>query len=189
MRRGRLAPISRSSTARLAMRCIRPRARHVTRASCRSRTAPREPAEATFREGGINCEMCHGPSLDHVERAEERRQSRGQRRDNPSQFSARLPAERYVAVCAQCHAQSAVHDAQAGGAVNYSATGDPFRTYLDRASVGLLAQGVLSRRPLPRDDVHQRSVCAIAVFSQRRTRRAGRATIRIRRMRRRIRTR
>ena len=27
-----------------------------------------EPAAAAFREGGINCEMCHGPSLDHVER-------------------------------------------------------------------------------------------------------------------------
>ncbi len=27
-----------------------------------------EPAAATFREGGVNCEMCHGPSRDHVER-------------------------------------------------------------------------------------------------------------------------
>lgn len=41
----------------------------------------------------------------------------------------RLSAERYVAVCAQCHAQSAVHDAQAGGAVNHSETGEPVRTY------------------------------------------------------------
>ncbi len=43
-------------------------ARRVTPVSCRSRRAPCEPAAATFREGGINCEMCHGPSLDHVER-------------------------------------------------------------------------------------------------------------------------
>lgn len=86
-----------------------------------------QPSAATFREGGINCEMCHGPSLDHVERLK----SGGKASANaatPVNFR-RLPAERYVAVCAQCHAQSAVHDAQAGGAVNYSEAGDPFRAY------------------------------------------------------------
>jgi predicted CXXCH cytochrome family protein len=84
------------------------------------------PSLATFREGGINCEMCHGPSRDHVEAM-----TGGAKRTvtaSPVRFRS-LAADQYVAVCAQCHAQSAVHDAQPGGAVNYSATGAPFRTY------------------------------------------------------------
>ncbi len=87
-----------------------------------------EPAAATFREGGINCEMCHGPSRDHVERLKNGGRPAAGGAITPTSFR-RLPAERYVAVCAQCHAQSAVHDAQAGGAVNYSASGEPFRAY------------------------------------------------------------
>ena len=86
------------------------------------------PAAATFREGGINCEMCHGPSLDHVERLKSGARPASGVAATPINFH-RLPAERYVAVCAQCHAQSAVHDAQAGGAVNYSETGGLYRTY------------------------------------------------------------
>ena len=87
-----------------------------------------EPAAATFREGGINCEMCHGPSRDHVERLKGGGASPSTPANSPIRFR-RLPAEQYVAVCAQCHAQSAVHDAQAGGAVNHSEIGEPFRTY------------------------------------------------------------
>ncbi len=86
------------------------------------------PADATYREGGINCEMCHGPSLDHVERLKGRRSAQLPASSSPISFR-RLPAEQYVAVCAQCHAQSAVHDAQPGGEVNYSQTGAPVRTY------------------------------------------------------------
>jgi predicted CXXCH cytochrome family protein len=87
-----------------------------------------EPAAATFREGGVNCEMCHGPSRDHVERLEGGITSASTAANAPISFR-RLPAQQYVAVCAQCHAQSAVHDAQAGGAVNHSEIGEPFRTY------------------------------------------------------------
>ena len=85
------------------------------------------PATAAFREPGINCEMCHGPSLDHVERLEGRATSTVAI-SSPISFR-RLSAARYVAVCAQCHAQSAVHDAQPGGAVNHSETGEAVRTY------------------------------------------------------------
>jgi predicted CXXCH cytochrome family protein len=87
------------------------------------------PADATFREGGINCEMCHGPSLDHVERLNAPAKA-GSRSGaaTPVSFRRLRPAQ-YVAVCAQCHAQSAVHDAQPGGAVNYSEDGAPVRTY------------------------------------------------------------
>ena len=86
------------------------------------------PGTATFREGGINCEMCHGPSLDHVERLKRGQHMAAAAAMTPVRFR-QLTADRYVAVCAQCHAQSAVHDAQPGGAVNYSETGDPVRAY------------------------------------------------------------
>ncbi|MCM3878515.1 MAG: hypothetical protein ND807_00255 [Vicinamibacterales bacterium] len=77
---------------------------------------------AEFREGGINCEMCHGPSLDHA------RSIKGAA--TPIRF-ARLTAEESTAICAQCHAQSAVHEALSGGAVNYSDGAGPFyRTYV-----------------------------------------------------------
>ena len=39
--------------------------------------------------------------------------------DLPLRFG-QLPADQYLAVCAQCHAQSAIHDADAAGNVNYS---------------------------------------------------------------------
>jgi hypothetical protein len=31
------------------------------------------PASATYHEGGINCEMCHGPSLSHIESIRQKR--------------------------------------------------------------------------------------------------------------------
>jgi predicted CXXCH cytochrome family protein len=88
-----------------------------------------QPGHATFREGGINCEMCHGPSLDHIERLKSgATASLGTAGATPVNFR-RLPPAQYAAVCAQCHAQSAVHDAQPGGAVNYSETGGLYRAY------------------------------------------------------------
>jgi predicted CXXCH cytochrome family protein len=73
--------------------------------------------------------MCHGASLDHVEQLRGRTIPRSSTvTQTPIRFSQLAP-DRYVAVCAQCHAQSAVHDAQPGGAVNFSATGAAFRTY------------------------------------------------------------
>jgi predicted CXXCH cytochrome family protein len=92
-----------------------------------SNTALR-PAEASFREGGINCEMCHGPSAEHAERMKRPVPAARPVHGDPIRFR-QLPPQQYVAVCAQCHAQTAVHDAQPGGAVNYSEAGAAFRTY------------------------------------------------------------
>jgi predicted CXXCH cytochrome family protein len=85
--------------------------------------------EATFREGGVNCEMCHGPSKAHVDA--KRAGSRVQREANepPVAFS-RLSAAESTAICAQCHSQSSIHDTTPEGAVNYSGSAAPFyRTY------------------------------------------------------------
>jgi predicted CXXCH cytochrome family protein len=85
-------------------------------------------AVPVFREAGINCEMCHGPSRPHVERMTRGNRTSTARADTPVDFT-RIAPEQSVAICAQCHAQSAVHEAAAGGAINYSARGAWYRTY------------------------------------------------------------
>lgn len=128
-----------------------------------------EPAAAVFREGGINCEMCHGPSLDHVERMKSGVKSSSGAADTPISFR-RVPAERYVAVCAQCHAQSAVHDAQPGGAVNHSEAGDPFRTY------SFELPSAFSRNALYRDGRFRATTFISEAFARSQCFRKGNAT-------------
>ena len=86
------------------------------------------PGAATFREPGINCEMCHGPSLSHVERMKSGFRTSRAAAEPPIDFK-RIAPEQSAAICAQCHAQSAVHGAETGGAVNYSEGGEWYRTY------------------------------------------------------------
>jgi predicted CXXCH cytochrome family protein len=86
------------------------------------------PDKVKFREGGIDCEMCHGPSQAHVDAMR-----RGGRPGPPAASGIRPPvdfkkisAEQSIAICAQCHKQSLAHDPDAGGAVNYSPAAAPF---------------------------------------------------------------
>jgi predicted CXXCH cytochrome family protein len=127
-----------------------------------------QPA-AAFREPGINCEMCHGPSLDHVERLKTGIKAASRAAATPVSFR-RLSADRYVAVCAQCHAQSAVHDAQAGGAVNYSETGEPFRTY------SLELPAAFSRKAFYRDGRYRATTFISEAFARTECFRKGDAT-------------
>jgi predicted CXXCH cytochrome family protein len=130
----------------------------------------RRPDSATFREAGINCEMCHGPSLDHVERIKRGSDALATAAAaTPIRFK-RLPAERYVAVCAQCHAQSAVHDAQASGAVNYSETGEPYRIY------ALELPSAFPRRAFYRDGRYRATTFISEAFQRSQCFRKGNAT-------------
>ncbi len=86
------------------------------------------PATAQFREGGIGCEMCHGPSQVHVE-AVRRGSHAGPGTTSGAQPPVdfrKIPAEQSVAICEQCHMQSLAHEPEAGGAVNYSLAASPF---------------------------------------------------------------
>jgi len=95
----------------------------------RKQTASAVKASALFHEGGINCEMCHGPSKDHVDAKRRNQELHKAPLDPPVRFSG-LTASQSVAICAQCHMQSAVHDAQSSGAVNFSELEGPFyRSY------------------------------------------------------------
>jgi len=85
-----------------------------------------------FNEGGINCEMCHGPGQQHIQVM-----SSGEAR--PASTTAGLvdfhaiSAGRYVSICGQCHAQSALRQPGPDGEMNYPSLGTDFPpVYLSR---------------------------------------------------------
>jgi predicted CXXCH cytochrome family protein len=131
--------------------------------------------KATFREGGINCEMCHGPSLDHVEamrgpKVRLERDTDGFESETPIRFR-QLPPAQYLKICAQCHAQSAVHDALPGGAVNYSEDSAPFY----RAYAAHLPSN-FSRKAFYRDGRYRATTFISEAFARSKCFRKGGAT-------------
>jgi predicted CXXCH cytochrome family protein len=90
---------------------------------------------AHFREGGINCEMCHGPSAAHVASIRAGKAVSKDPSAPPVDFK-RLAAAEYVAICAQCHMQSGERNPEPAGAMNYSESGPTFyRTLSSRPYV------------------------------------------------------
>ena len=75
-----------------------------------------------------------------------------------------------MAVCAQCHAQSAVHDAQPGGAVNYSEAGEPVRTY------AVELPSAFSRKAFYRDGRYRATTFISEAFARSQCFRKGNAT-------------
>jgi len=81
--------------------------------------------DVEFQEPGINCEMCHGPSAQHVlETAMTGYQSKPPD-VHPIGFYG-IDNRKFVAVCAQCHMQSAIRKPGASGELNYSVEGSFF---------------------------------------------------------------
>lgn len=97
-----------------------------------------------FREPGIGCEMCHGPSASHIAVISTGEVYRKDPLDAPVQFD-RLNNRDFVSICAQCHLQSNVHAASPTGELNYSSTGTFF---LRNASVPF---GEFSRKGFYKD--------------------------------------
>jgi predicted CXXCH cytochrome family protein len=78
-----------------------------------------------FKEPGINCEMCHGPSGDHVLEMSEDGYHAKAPIEPPVNFH-KIEARKSVAICAQCHMQSAVRNLGPGGELNYVSSGEFF---------------------------------------------------------------
>ncbi len=55
--------------------------------------------KTSFTESGINCEMCHGPGSRHVEKMKENPAAEDRLILNPK----KLPPQRQILVCVQCH--------------------------------------------------------------------------------------
>lgn len=76
---------------------------------------------ASFREPGVNCEMCHGPSAEHIAAVRSGKSKPGNAQDPPFRFRQLNHIEGTL-VCGQCHRQSAVRELGSGGEMNYSSS-------------------------------------------------------------------
>lgn len=83
------------------------------------------PENVVFREPGIGCEMCHGPSAAHVDMMANGKFHTKGPLDPPVDFK-RISNREFVSICAQCHMQSNVHLGSPQGELNYSSTGSFF---------------------------------------------------------------
>lgn len=83
------------------------------------------PDNIVFREPGIGCEMCHGPSAGHVAAMTHGKFQAMNPLDPPVDFN-RIRNREFVAICAQCHMQSNDHRGSPRGELNYSSTGTFF---------------------------------------------------------------
>jgi predicted CXXCH cytochrome family protein len=89
------------------------------------------PEALTFRESGVNCEMCHGPSAAHTAAMQAGESFRKPAGAAPVDFQ-RLGHEDYVSICGQCHMQSAVVDPGPQGELNFSGKQRPFTKQYSR---------------------------------------------------------
>lgn len=83
------------------------------------------PENMQFREAGIDCEMCHGPSARHVAAMNSGDEDKKTPLDPPVEFE-QISNRDFVAVCSQCHMQSAIRSPGPHGELNYSTTGSFF---------------------------------------------------------------
>lgn len=89
-------------------------------------SGPPDPNHFAFREPGINCEMCHGPTaafIAAIKKGEIDNKTKSPN-DPPIDF-ARVSNQAFVDICARCHMQSRVHSPSSDGELNYSSIG-PF---------------------------------------------------------------
>jgi predicted CXXCH cytochrome family protein len=78
-----------------------------------------------FNEPGINCEACHGPSEQHVLEMNEAGYTSKDPLAPPVDFHA-IDSRTSVAICAQCHMQSAIRTPGPNGELNYTSSREFF---------------------------------------------------------------
>ena len=78
-----------------------------------------------FREPGVDCEMCHGPSAQHVVDMTANEPYPKRAVDPPVNFHD-LGNRDFIRICSQCHMQSAIRASGPRGELNYSRSGEFF---------------------------------------------------------------
>jgi predicted CXXCH cytochrome family protein len=84
-----------------------------------------QPEKLEFREPGIDCEMCHGPGGKHIALHMQGKAYQKDPLEPPVDFT-RISSRDSVAICSQCHMQSAIRVPGRGGELNYSRDPDAF---------------------------------------------------------------
>jgi predicted CXXCH cytochrome family protein len=74
---------------------------------------------AAFREAGVNCEMCHGPSAGHVAEMQSGKPAPRRAEEPPFRFSG-LDHVQATLICGQCHRQSALREVGTNGEMNFT---------------------------------------------------------------------
>ena len=78
-----------------------------------------------FREPGVNCEMCHGPSAEHAATYAAGKVHEKAAAAPPVDF-LRIGQRQYVQICAQCHMQSGMFKRGPEGELNHSGDAEIF---------------------------------------------------------------
>lgn len=86
---------------------------------------------AEFKEPGVNCEMCHGPSAQHVAEMTSNERFPKAPLDPPVNFHE-IDNRAFIRICSQCHMQSAIRTPGPEGELNYARAG---RFFVENASI------------------------------------------------------
>jgi predicted CXXCH cytochrome family protein len=127
-----------------------------------------------FREPGIGCEMCHGPSALHITAV-----TRGEPYKElvdpftPPVHFDRLNNREFVSICAQCHRQSNVHDPSPNGELNYSTSSSTGAFFLRNASA---PYAEFSRKGFFKDGRFSQSTFIVEAFERSQCFRKGNAS-------------
>ncbi|HEX4228213.1 MAG TPA: cytochrome c3 family protein [Bryobacteraceae bacterium] len=119
------------------------------------------PAQhAEFREPGIDCEMCHGPSAWHVKQMRSGKLEKSGLMEPPVDFR-KIDNRSGVRVCAQCHRQSAVREMGEAGEMNYSTAN---ATYL--AQTSMRPYDAFERRAFYKDGRFRETTFIVEAFTR-----------------------
>jgi hypothetical protein len=85
-----------------------------------------ESQNLEFREPGINCETCHGPSAQHIAEVTQSEFYLSKNPLDPPVNFHKVGNRDFIEICSQCHMQSALRIPGPHGELNYSASGNFF---------------------------------------------------------------
>ncbi len=125
-----------------------------------------DPANLEFREAGIDCEMCHGPSSRHVAAMDNGDEYKKEPLDPPVEFGKIRQSGFCSDLLAVPHAVCHSH-AGAAGRVELLHQRQLLHAQSDDSLQRIFAEGFLQRWPIPADDVHCRSAGTFAMLSER----------------------
>lgn len=128
-----------------------------------------EAGQLEFREPGVACEMCHGPSQKHVNAMRTGKLYEKTPWEPPVDFS-KINSREFLKVCSQCHMQSAIRNPGPHGELNYSREGDFVPTYLRRPLTEF------SRKGFYKDGRFRQTTFIVEAFSRSQCFQTGNAT-------------